>query len=124
MFINTIIEKVISANIGALDIDIDISFDGSPVQAVLLIISMTVLAPACEELFFRGFMQSAYEKYNRRYSWIIVGILFGLFHIPNGISNLVPATMLGLVMSYLMLLTNSIWPPIVFHAFNNLNAAF
>ena len=27
-------------------------------------------------------------------------------------------------MSYLMLLTNSIWPPIVFHAFNNLNAAF
>lgn len=121
MFIYTIIEKIISNNIGIIDIDIEIPLN-SPVQAVFTIIGMVVLAPICEELFFRGFMQGAYEKYNRKYSWIIVGILFGFFHISNSISNVISATLLGLIMGYVMLLTNSIWAPIVLHAFNNLTA--
>lgn len=60
------------------------------IQIIMVLIGMVVLAPVCEEIFFRGFMQRAYEDLGIKQSWIITGILFGAMHILNGMNNLIP----------------------------------
>lgn len=85
-------------------------------QSFLLIIGIIVLAPICEEILFRGFLQKAYEGYNKRYGFIITGIIFGSYHILNGISAVLPACIFGLGMGYLVYRTNSILTSMLFHA--------
>lgn len=84
-------------------------------QSLLLIIGIIVLAPICEEIFFRGFMQRAYEGRTKRYGFVITGLLFGSFHIFNGISEVMPACILGLAMGYLVYKTDSLSTSMLFH---------
>ncbi|NLM45493.1 MAG: CPBP family intramembrane metalloprotease [Firmicutes bacterium] len=91
-------------------------------QSYLLVIGTVVLAPICEETFFRGLMQKAYEGYSKRYGFVITAIIFGFFHILNGISEVIPAGILGLGMGYLLDKTGSIATSMLFHAAANLCA--
>lgn len=90
------------------------------IQIIMVLIGMVVLAPVCEEIFFRGFMQRAYEDLGIKQSWIITGILFGAMHILNGMNNLIPTTLLGLAMGFLTNRTGSIWPAMALHCGANL----
>lgn len=92
----------------------------APFQIVLFLLGMVVLAPVCEEIFFRGFMQRAYEDYGIKQSWIIAGVLFGAMHILNGMSNLIPAILLGFALGFLASITDSIWPAVALHCGTNL----
>ncbi len=94
--------------------------DLNPLQVVLFLVGIVVLAPFCEEIFFRGFMQRAYEAYGPTASWVVTGLLFGVMHILNGMTAALPATLLGLVIGYIAYATGSIWPAIALHAMNNL----
>jgi len=93
-------------------------------QNLLLIIGMIVLAPICEETFFRGCIQKSYEGYKKRIGFIITGIIFGSYHILNGISEVIPATILGICMGYLVYRTDSITTSILFHVAVNACAVF
>ena len=66
------------------------SLESTPYQIYLFLCGTVILAPICEEIFFRGFVQAAYERYSPRYGYIITGILFGSYHALNGISDVVP----------------------------------
>lgn len=92
-------------------------------QSLLLMIGIIVLAPICEEIFFRGFVQKAYENHSKRYGFVITGIIFGYYHIFNGISEVIPACILGVAMGYLAYKTNSILTSMFFHAAANTFAA-
>ena len=92
----------------------------SPLQIIMFLLGMVALAPVCEEIFFRGFMQRAYEDYGIRQSWIITGVLFGAMHILNGMNNLIPAMLLGFALGFLASVTDSIWPAIALHSGTNL----
>lgn len=94
----------------------------SAYQSVLLLIGMIVLAPVCEEIFFRGFVQKAYE--GRKYGFVITGFIFGYYHMLNGISDVVPATILGICMGYLVYKTGSIINSMIFHGIANFTAVF
>src|SRR5690606_32019720 len=48
---------------------------------------------------------------------IVTGVAFGLFHVS--IYRFFGTTTLGFVMAALVLYTRSIWPAVIFHAFNN-----
>lgn len=93
-------------------------------QSLLLVIGMVVLAPICEETFFRGFVQKAYEGRSRRYGFVIAGLIFGSYHVLNGISEVIPACILGLGMGYLVYKTDSISTSMLFHAAANTCAIF
>lgn len=121
VFIYSLVEKVVALNFGPYNAEI---IPDGITQIVFLIIGTVVLAPLCEEFFFRGFMQKAYDGYNKKYSWVIVGVLFGVFHIGNGISDVLSATILGVLIGYVVFLTHSIWPAVVLHALNNFAAIF
>lgn len=91
-------------------------------QSLLLALGMIILAPICEEIYFRGFIQKAYEGHIKRYGFVIAALVFGSYHILNGISEVIPATILGLGMGYLVYKTDSIATSMLFHAAANLSA--
>jgi len=57
----------------------------SPVTGsfILSVINLTFLKPISEELFFRGYVLSAYSKRSAIASVIIVSIMFQLFHVTG-----------------------------------------
>ena len=100
------------------------SLESTPYQIYLFLMGTVILAPICEEIFFRGFVQAAYERHSPRYGYIITGILFGSYHALNGISDVVPATILGVAMGYLAHRTGSLAPAMLFHAAANMTSMF
>lgn len=96
----------------------------SLVQALLFGFGVVVLAPICEEAFFRGFVQRAMEVYGGVSAYVITGVLFGAMHILNGMNNLLPATLLGLALGYLAYRTGSLWPSVAMHMGTNLMSRF
>lgn len=88
-------------------------------QSLLLVIGMVILAPICEEIFFRGFVQGAYEGCSKRYGFVIAALIFGFYHVLNGISEVIPACILGLGMGFLVYKTGSLASSMLFHASAN-----
>lgn len=91
-------------------------------QSLLLIIGMIVLAPICEEIFFRGFVQRAYEGRSKSYGFVTAALTFGAYHVLNGISEVIPACILGLCMGFLVYKTGSLASSMLFHAVANISA--
>ncbi len=88
------------------------------VSLVLNIISTAVLPAFVEEWIFRGFVFGSLRAHGDGVAIVLSAALFGLFH-----GNLVQipfAFLLGLVLAYLVVLTDSIWPSVLLHGVNNL----
>ncbi len=77
------------------------------------------LTPAiCEELLFRGYLQTQLERVVRpMVAIIIIGVVFGFFHLR--IAQVVPLALLGGYMAWLTWKTGSLWPAILVHFLNN-----
>jgi len=82
-----------------------------------LLFVIAVLPGICEEIMFRGFIINAFTKKGFWYAIIITGILFGIMHLDP--FRLIPVTILGIWMGYLLLKTNTILLPIFAHFINN-----
>lgn len=83
--------------------------------ALMFIISIS--AGICEEIFFRGFILSGYERMGKKKAIIFSAVLFGFFHF--NIYNLMGPIVLGLVFGYLVLETGSIFAGMIGHIVNN-----
>ena len=77
----------------------------------------------CEELFFRGYIQSSFEfKLTPFRSAFITAFFFGIYHFnPYGLLALIA---LGLYFGYAAYISNSIFVPVVLHFTNNFFAVF
>lgn len=73
-----------------------------------------------EELLFRGFFTRAMEQKGLKLSIFYVGLIFGLFHINP--CNLVGPVVLGMVLVYMTIYSNSIFTSMIAHITNNLIA--
>ncbi|MCF7792705.1 MAG: ABC transporter permease subunit [Candidatus Cloacimonetes bacterium] len=76
-----------------------------------------VLPGICEETLFRGYIIRGFEKQGIARAIVISGILFGIYHLDP--FRLVPASLLGMWMGFLLLKTNSIFVPMFAHFVNN-----
>lgn len=75
-------------------------------------------AGICEEIFFRGAILNAYEsKLGRKWGAIFSGLLFGIFHFNP--QNFLGPIILGIMFSYLVQLTGSIFAGMIAHMTNN-----
>ncbi len=83
-------------------------------QALLLAVTTVFVAPACEELMFRGYIQRAYEAPRPWLGAVVGGVLFAAYHLRfQGFLGLVPVSLaLGLIAWR----TGSIVPAMVVHA--------
>ncbi len=86
-----------------------------PLWVVWLAIGVT---PAiCEELFFRGFMLSAFKVWGKWPALLTTALLFGFAHAS--IYRLLPTLFLGLVFGYVVWQTRSVVCGMIAHALNN-----
>lgn len=93
-------------------------FEGPPWERVALAGVAAVLAPACEEITFRGYVQSTLSLRRRPAAAICGGaLLFALLHLdPVRFPALL---LLGIVFGWLVWRAGSVWPAVAAHAVNN-----
>ena len=94
-----------------------------------LLVFLIALTPAiCEEHFFRGFLQqglSGEQASKRRTNWsviILVGAIFGFFHIP--VFRQPVTFLMGVALAWTASETGSLWPGALTHFMNNALAIF
>jgi len=94
--------------------------DLHPALAALVI----AFSPAvCEEILWRGAVQSEIESEGRPWKTVLlVGLLFGLFHLDA--YRFVPTALLGALLAFLRLRTGSLFPCMVFHGLYNATMLF
>jgi sodium transport system permease protein len=83
-----------------------------------MILFLAILPGICEEIAFRGtLLYGLRRRYHPVGLTLIVGFVFGLFHIA--LFRILPASFLGVILTATALLTGSIFPGMVLHAGNN-----
>jgi membrane protease YdiL (CAAX protease family) len=103
------------------DIVVDLKAEDSVLVLAGFGLMTCLLAPLAEEFFFRGFLlRVLHEKTNMVIAVFVTGVAFGLVHVPSGdwIGAMVLAGF-GMALCGLFLLTSSLLPCIMLHAFHN-----
>ncbi len=82
---------------------------------IIMILSVSILAPITEEILFRGYMlQSLLTHFSIQVSSIISAIFFSIFHLQ--LSVLIPFMLVGWLFSIIRIKSESIWPSVFAHA--------
>ena len=90
---------------------------GSP---VVLILTVAVAAPIFEELVFRGFMYSGFERsLGAVPAVLLTSAIFAMMHVQYNHYELLHIFVFGLVLAWARMRTQSLWTPIAMHAVNN-----
>jgi membrane protease YdiL (CAAX protease family) len=103
------------------DIVVDLKAEDSLLILTGFAVMTCVLAPLAEEFFFRGFLlRVLHERTNAVIAVLVTGIAFGLVHLPSGdwIGTIV-LSLFGMALCVLFILTSSLVPCIMLHAFHN-----
>jgi membrane protease YdiL (CAAX protease family) len=97
-------------------------FHGPPAERAALVAVTSLLAPACEEAAFRGYLTSALRLRMADGAALAAGtLIFAAMHLDP---VRLPALLLqGAAFGWLAIRSGSIWPAVVGHAANNLAAA-
>jgi sodium transport system permease protein len=83
-----------------------------------MILFLAVLPAISEEIAFRGtLLYGLRHKFRPAALAVVVGIIFGLFHISY--YRIIPTGFLGIILTAIVLLTGSIFPSMALHFGNN-----
>jgi membrane protease YdiL (CAAX protease family) len=89
------------------------------ISSNILIIITTIIAPFCEEIYFRGFLYSAFKKnFGVTVALFLSSFLFALAHLE--IYSFIPIMIVGWLFAYIFEKTKSIFAVIFLHAGYNL----
>jgi len=88
------------------------------VPALIAFLIMTIMPAICEESLHRGFIMHSFSRIKST-AWrlILIGILFGVFHLDPYRFLITGA--LGVLLAYLMFETDNLLIPALFHFINN-----
>ena len=90
----------------------------------LKLLALAAIPAVCEELFFRGFLLSAFRtSMSKPLAVAFSGVLFGLFHVIVQQSlfseRFVPTCFLGLILAAICVRTGSVLPGMLLHVMHN-----
>jgi len=94
-------------------------FTSVPMLVAYLVVA--VMPAICEEALHRGFIMTSMKSIRKE--WVIVlvmGLVFGIFHLD--VYRFAATAILGMALTYVMLKTENILMPALFHLINNLLA--
>jgi membrane protease YdiL (CAAX protease family) len=92
-----------------------------PERVVLMALVVTVLVPAAEETFFRGFVYPALRRHlGVRRAALVSAAFFAAVHLQ--VVNFLPILLLGAALALVYERTGSLVPAVVIHGVNNLVA--
>lgn len=87
----------------------------------LTVICVSLFPALCEELAFRGLWARALAaRFGLPLAIAVSAPVFGLYHLSS--AQLLPATLLGVVLAWTSLVSGSLWISITIHAVNNATA--
>jgi hypothetical protein len=93
------------------------AFTQSP---LLLILTVAVVAPIFEEMVFRGFLYAGFERsLGAMPALLLTSAVFASMHFQYNYYEVLHIFILGLVLGWARLRTQSLWTPIAMHAVNN-----
>jgi hypothetical protein len=92
---------------------------GSEDNLLAMIVGLAVMPAILEEIIFRGIILSGYREENLLKLSIMNGFMFGLFHL--NLDQFVYAFALGIILTYLVVITGSILSGMLFHFLFNLS---
>lgn len=84
---------------------------------MMLVLSYCVLPGVFEELLFRGFLLSAWERRGTLYALVVSTALFASIH--GSIAGLPTQLMLGFAIGYIVINTDSLYAGIIYHTVHN-----
>lgn len=84
---------------------------------LLRLISGALVAPVCEELFFRGYLLGALKRYGTPAAVLVSSLCFALVH---GMDGMVIRALLGALFALLMIRSGSLYAPMLAHGCYNL----
>jgi len=88
---------------------------------IISVILVGILPAFLEEFFFRGVVLSGFrQNYTETKAILLSGFFFGFIHLNP--YQFVTAFLIGIIMAYVLIKTNSILPAIYMHLFNNMVA--
>lgn len=90
---------------------------GTSVSLLLNLLSTAILPALLEEMVMRGYVLGSLRRYGDKLAVVITAMLFGLIH--GNVLQLPFAFFLGLVLGWLVVQTDSIWPAVLLHFGNN-----
>jgi membrane protease YdiL (CAAX protease family) len=89
-----------------------------PWTTLATLLVAVIVAPFCEEIFFRGyFFQGLRLRLSIWLSVILSAVIFGLTH--GDLGSLTLLIVIGLALAIIRWRTRSLWPGIALHMFNN-----
>ncbi|MTI89290.1 MAG: CPBP family intramembrane metalloprotease [Balneolaceae bacterium] len=88
-------------------------------NALLMGVFYIGIVPAvCEEIMYRGYVMRCFEKrWSITTAIIVSGIIFGMYHIQP--SNVLPLSVLGMLLAYVTYVSDSLIPAMAAHLVNN-----
>ncbi len=101
-----------------IDYDVDFGENPSGVFGFILSFIATAIVPALvEEFACRGIVLGLLKKYGQGFAIITSAIVFGIMH--GNFEQIPFAILVGLILGYIYVKTNSIWTCVVVHGVNN-----
>ncbi len=98
-------------------VQVDMAEPESLFACIESIVSTALIPAICEEFAMRCCTLGLLKKYGKAFGVVAVSIVFGLLH--GNVLQFVFATLVGLILGYITIKTNSIVPAVFVHAFNN-----
>lgn len=104
-----------------------------PLQAVLphdsrelhTFYALSLTAGICEELLYRGFIfVYLHSVFGVIPAVILSSLVFAVGHTYQGLSGILKTATVGLIMAGLLLLTGSLWAPMLLHAVLDVNSGY
>lgn len=89
----------------------------NPMEFLLFAVSVSVIPALVEEFAFRGIVMGKLRKYGDSFAVFFSAILFGMMH--GNIAQIPFAFIVGLILGFTTVKTNSLLPAIIIHFFNN-----
>ena len=89
----------------------------TPTSLLLNVVVIAVLPAVLEELVFRGCVLRVLRPFGDGFALVVSAILFGLMH--GNIRQIPFAVIVGMILGWLYVVTNSIWWPMAVHFINN-----
>jgi Predicted metal-dependent membrane protease len=112
-----IVSVVTQALLGVTPVAAEAAMPVGIPETIIFALNIALVAPLVEEILFRGVIMQSLRPFGDGFALVASSILFGLAH-----GNLVQtpnALVMGLVIGYFVLRTNSLWTGIVLHMVNN-----
>ncbi len=91
---------------------------GGELSTVAQFVALALTPAICEELLFRGYLLRGVERrFGSAVAIVAIGVIFGAYHLRA--SQLIPLSLLGVYLGYVVWATGSLWSGVLVHLLNN-----